>query len=139
DDLRSLHPRNLHADGRGPDHLRFALGHTGTSNPRAEALAALEYRGMRHHFHSYSPSVNRSSILNLHRQRSHGACRRATLLRRWISCALSLNDPVRPRQERGLEREAERLGGLEVDDELELGRLLHGKIGRFGPRRILST
>src|ERR1700674_2349126 len=29
--------------------------------------------------------------------------------------------------------EPERLGGLEIDDELELGRLLDGKIGRLGP------
>ena len=28
--------------------------------------------------------------------------------------------------------EAERLGGLEIDDQLELGRLLDGQIGRLG-------
>src|SRR5262245_13370863 len=31
----------------------------------------------------------------------------------------------------GRERDAERLGGLEVDDELELGRLNHRQIGRL--------
>src|SRR5262249_22912297 len=30
-------------------------------------------------------------------------------------------------------REAKRLGGLEVDDQLELGRLLNRQIGRFRP------
>jgi hypothetical protein len=29
--------------------------------------------------------------------------------------------------------EAERLGGLEIDDQLEPGRLLDRQVGRFGP------
>ena len=29
--------------------------------------------------------------------------------------------------------EAERLRGLEIDHQLEFGRLLHGKVGRFFP------
>src|SRR5262245_55729579 len=36
---------------------------------------------------------------------------------------------IRPRQQRRWDGEAERLRGLEVDDKLELGRLLDGKIG----------
>src|SRR5262249_47726423 len=43
-----------------------------------------------------------------------------------------LDDLVGPQQQRRRDREAERLGGLEVDDELELGRLLHRKIGGLG-------
>jgi hypothetical protein len=51
----------------------------------------------------------------------------------------SLDDVIRPRQQRRWDREAERVGGLEIDDELELGWLLDGKIGRVGPFRILSA
>jgi hypothetical protein len=29
--------------------------------------------------------------------------------------------------------ETERLGGLEIDNQIELGRLLHGQVGRFCP------
>ena len=35
---------------------------------------------------------------------------------------------VRPRQHRRRDRQPEGLGGLEVDDQLELGRLLDGQI-----------
>src|SRR5439155_17477767 len=52
-----------------------------------------------------------------------------------INCGISsarslhlLDDLVRPEQERLRHRESERLGGLEVDDQLELGRLLDGQI-----------
>src|SRR5262249_30102383 len=43
----------------------------------------------------------------------------------------SLNHFIRPRQHVGRNREADLLGGLQIDDELEFYRLLHGKIGRF--------
>ena len=35
--------------------------------------------------------------------------------------------------------EAKRLGGLEVDDELEFGRLLDRQVGWFAPRAMRST
>ena len=35
--------------------------------------------------------------------------------------------------------EAERLGGLQVDDQLEFGRLLDRQSAGFAPLRILST
>ena len=35
--------------------------------------------------------------------------------------------------------EAERLGGLEIDDKIEFGRLLDRQVGGLGPMRILST
>src|ERR1051325_4630983 len=38
------------------------------------------------------------------------------------------DNPIRPEQQRRRDGEAERLGGLEVDDELELRRLLDGEI-----------
>jgi hypothetical protein len=44
----------------------------------------------------------------------------------------SLDDLVGPDQDRLGDREAERLSGLEVNDELELGGLLDGKVGGFG-------
>src|SRR5687767_3921633 len=40
----------------------------------------------------------------------------------------SFDDVIRPLQQRGRDRQPERRGCLEVDDELELGRLLDGKI-----------
>src|SRR6185369_2298985 len=43
----------------------------------------------------------------------------------------SLNQLICPPQQRRRDRQAERLGGLEVDDQLELRRLLYGEIGGF--------
>src|SRR5262249_60805896 len=43
-----------------------------------------------------------------------------------------LYDLIRPQQRRRWDAEAQRLGGLEVDDELELRGLLDGKVGRLG-------
>jgi hypothetical protein len=43
-----------------------------------------------------------------------------------------LDDLIRQRQQGRRDREAERLGRLEVDDQLELGRLLDGEIAGFG-------
>ena len=43
----------------------------------------------------------------------------------------SLNDVVGPAQQRLRDRQAERLGCLEVDHQLELGRLLDRQFGRF--------
>ena len=39
---------------------------------------------------------------------------------------------VRQAEDGSWDRETQGLGGLEVDDQLELGRLLHGQIGRLG-------
>src|SRR6266481_6720411 len=47
-------------------------------------------------------------------------------------CAPLLDHLIRPLQERRRDRQAEGLGGLEVDDELELGGLLDGKISWLG-------
>jgi len=43
-----------------------------------------------------------------------------------------LDQLVRPYQERLRNRESERLGGLEIDDQLERRRLLDGKVGGLG-------
>ena len=43
-----------------------------------------------------------------------------------------LDHLIRPRQHVGWNRQADLLGGFEIDHELELRRLLHRQIGRFG-------
>src|SRR5712692_661185 len=43
-----------------------------------------------------------------------------------------LNDLIRPLQERFRDGQPERLGRLEVDDQVNLRRLLHGDVGRLG-------
>src|SRR5215470_6505127 len=43
----------------------------------------------------------------------------------------SLDHLIRPRQQRRRDRQAESLGGLEVDHQLELGGLLDGEAGRL--------
>src|SRR6266567_3186222 len=48
-----------------------------------------------------------------------------------------MNYFVRPRQQRGRDRQAQGLGRLEVDHQLELGGLLDGQIGRLGPLQDL--
>ena len=51
----------------------------------------------------------------------------------------SLDHLVRPRQQRRRDRQAEGLGRLEVDQQIELGRLRDGKVAGLAPLRILST
>ena len=51
----------------------------------------------------------------------------------------SLYDLVRPQQYRLRDRQAERLGGLQVDDELEPVGCSMGRSPGFAPLRILST
>src|SRR5262245_59864034 len=46
-----------------------------------------------------------------------------------LTCTTSPEDLVRSSQKRCGNREAERLGGLEIDREIELRRLLHREIG----------
>src|SRR5438876_4471746 len=57
---------------------------------------------------------------------------RVTSLRDFgVSRDPSLDDLVRPNENRLRDRQAERLGGLEVDHEFELSGLLDGEIGGF--------
>ena len=46
--------------------------------------------------------------------------------------AESLYDLIRPRQHRGRDRQPQRLRGLEVDHQLELGLLFDGEVGGLG-------
>ena len=70
--------------------------------------------------------------------------------RLWVGCSCwptrmpcprvrLLDHPVRLEQEARGYREPERLGGLEIDDEIELHGSEHGQVGGFAPLRILST
>src|SRR5215467_12648239 len=56
------------------------------------------------------------------REQGHDTARADTLL----------DDFVRPREHRRRDREAEGLGGLQVDDELELGRLFDREVTGLG-------
>src|SRR5207245_5241188 len=56
----------------------------------------------------------------------------------WVERAL-FEHVVGPQQECLLDREAERLGGLQVDDQLELRRLLDREVGRLGPLENLVS
>ena len=49
----------------------------------------------------------------------------------WVEHGL-LDDLIRPQQERLRDRQAERLGGSEIYDQLELGRLLNGEVSGLG-------
>src|SRR5260370_982275 len=59
--------------------------------------------------------------------RSDGRTRRLAGLARIL-----LDYLIRPLQERRRDRQSESLGGLEVDDQLELGGLLDRQVGRLG-------
>ena len=50
----------------------------------------------------------------------------------------SLDQLIRPPQQRRRDRQAERLGGLHVDDQHELGGLLDGQVSRFGALEDLA-
>src|ERR1700730_10465866 len=58
-------------------------------------------------------------------QRNHRLTRHGS--HGWLVAGL-LDHLIRPLQERRRDREAEGLGGLEVDHQLELGRLLDGEV-----------
>jgi hypothetical protein len=53
--------------------------------------------------------------------------------------ATSLDHFIRPRHHRRRDRQPNLLRRLQIDDELELRRLLDRQIGGLGPFKILST
>ena len=62
---------------------------------------------------------------------TRSGCRRSKLFA--LRDASLLDHLVRGRQQRFRNAKAERLGGLEIDDEFELSRLPHRQIGGFAP------
>jgi hypothetical protein len=67
-----------------------------------------------------------------HHHRSRVAIGQAAL-------ACLLDHLIRPLQERRRDRQAEGLGGLEVDEQFEFAGLFDGRSPGFAPLRILST
>src|SRR5258706_4015260 len=57
---------------------------------------------------------------------------RCQLLTTFVWAPSLLDHLIRPQQQRRRDREAERLGGLQVDDQLELRGLLYGQIAGLG-------
>src|SRR5262245_12730817 len=60
------------------------------------------------------------------------SCRRGSFILNLPLPFTSFDYLVRAGEKRRRQVEPEGLGGLEIDDELELGRRLHRKIGRLG-------
>ena len=56
-----------------------------------------------------------------------------------LTAYLSLDHLVRPRQHVRRNRQADLLGGFQIDHELELRRLFHWESAGLAPLRILST
>jgi hypothetical protein len=73
--------------------------------------------------------VQRAIVGGLREPREAECCSQE--LAAWVEHGL-LDDLIGPQQECLRDREPQRLRGLQVDDQLELGRLLDGKVGRLG-------
>jgi len=56
-----------------------------------------------------------------------------------IRCRLGADDLIGAGEDRGRHGQAERLRGLEIDDQLEPGRLLDRQIGGLSPLRTLAA
>src|SRR5215467_7542263 len=88
-----------------------------TGSPRADYHPPVGLLGWPEKLSSY-PSVRRGE------HRSLASHERAALH--------LFNDLIRPQQQRRRDGEAERLGGLEIDDQLELVGLLDGQVAGLG-------
>ena len=57
---------------------------------------------------------------------------------RSVTAIASIDDLVGAGEEQSRHGEAERFGGIEIDDQLESGRLLNRQVGRLGAVEDLS-
>src|SRR5262245_64862410 len=69
------------------------------------------------------------AVVRRHREGGESDCR-SQKLPRWSSTLFDY--PVRAMEHRWRDRQLECLGRLQVDDQLEFGRLLDGEVGGFG-------
>src|SRR5262249_8015950 len=78
---------------------------------------------------NHEPSNNRSfNSSSKHRAFSLSSC--CSLLT--SHCSLSFDHPIRPRQHVGWDREADLLGGFQIDDKLKLRRSLNRQVTGLG-------
>ena len=64
---------------------------------------------------------------------------KASINPRQRNSGASLDDLVGAGEQRWRHGQAERVGGFQIDDQLELGRLLHREIGQLGTLQYGST
>src|SRR5215469_10553492 len=100
-----------------------ASGSSGCSLREPYGLLRLPTRA---NVYTESPSFSKGRLEDRHRASEERASIR------------SLDHFIRPRQQRRRDRQAKRLGGLEVDDQLEGRRLLDRQIGGLGALEDLS-
>jgi hypothetical protein len=99
-----------------------------TASPVRKQRRALDRKHSIYPFGQQVGLVERTPKLIVQTRHSIGPCVRVATRHRWRPRSCSRVGAGELRQRKG---EAERLGGLVVDDKLELGRRLHRQVGRF--------